>query len=131
MYDKRELIEPNRMQPGLFEAPAETVTIEQVILYALGDFQSRGKVLVNRELAFDRLRGAFLRAFARFGMEEPADDHVADKMRTLGIKVAEIPSFVAKHPYRVSTPAAVSENARRIFTSLNDKASNPLNRDNI
>ena len=53
-------------QPTLFESNAETAQTEEVLLYALGDFQSRGLVLADRELPLDRLLGAFKRAFEHF-----------------------------------------------------------------
>ncbi len=105
------------MQPKLFEVPTETVEIENVILYALGDFQSRGKVLANRELALDRLRGAFLRAFAKFGIEDTSDEQIVAGLRNLGVTVKEVPRFVAKHPYRVTVPDLVVHKSSEIFLS--------------
>ncbi|MDQ1524664.1 MAG: hypothetical protein QOE47_2588, partial [Pyrinomonadaceae bacterium] len=35
---------------------------DQVVLYALADFQLRGKALAERDLPLDRLRGALRRA---------------------------------------------------------------------
>jgi hypothetical protein len=52
-------------QPNLFETD-QRPEIEKILLYALGEFQSRGKVLAERELALDRLRGAFKRASEKF-----------------------------------------------------------------
>ncbi len=106
------------MQPKLFEKPAESVDLETVILYALGDFQSRGKVLANRELAFDRLRGAFLRAFEKFGIPMPPDEKIVEELRRLGAIVTEVPSFVAKRPYRILINIILSNRARE---SLVDK----------
>ena len=105
-----------RMQPKLFEKPAETVDLETVILYALGDFQSRGKVLANRELAFDRLRGAFLRAFQKFGILEVSDDQVVQTLKTLGAAVNEIPKFIAKRPYRIIVPVTVADSAAELYS---------------
>ena len=50
----------NDRQLNLFDV--KTIEVEKILLYALGEFQSRGKVLADRELALDRLRGAFKRA---------------------------------------------------------------------
>ena len=107
-----------RMQPKLFEKPAETVDLETVILYALGDFQSRGKVLANRELAFDRLRGAFLRAFNKFGIPEPPDDQIVQTLKTLGASVNEIPKFVAKRPFRITVDSRTASNANSLFREI-------------
>jgi hypothetical protein len=102
------------VQSRLFGKRPEEVEIEKIVLIALGDFQSRGKVLV----AFDRLRGAFLRAFERFGLEELPDDMVANSLRRLGADVSEIPNFVAKHPYRVVVPEEVAQIARTYYSSF-------------
>jgi hypothetical protein len=106
------------VQSRLFGKRPEEVEIEKIVLIALGDFQSRGKVLVGRQLAFDRLRGAFLRAFERFGLEELPDDMVANSLRRLGADVSEIPNFVAKHPYRVVVPEEVAQIARTYYSSF-------------
>ncbi len=89
--------------------------IERVLLYALGDFQSRKKVLANRELALDRLRGAFKRAFEKFSVEEPSDGLIADTLRGMGATVAQVPTFVAKHPFRVTISEELAAKARREF----------------
>ena len=65
-------------QPTLFEAEIGNAEIEKVLLFALGDFQSRGKVLAERELPLDRLRGAFKRATEKFGIAEFSDEQVAE-----------------------------------------------------
>ena len=103
------------MQQKLFENAAETVAIEDVILYALGDFQSRGKVLVNRELALDRLRGAFNRALAKFGIVQLTDDKIVESLKNLGVKVTEVPNFVAKYPYRVTVSQAIAIDAFEVY----------------
>ncbi len=105
------------MQPKLFEKTNETVEVENVLLYALGDFQSRGKILANRELALDRLRGAFLRAFTKFGIPELSDNRIAECLQNLGVKVKEVPAFVAKHPYRVTVPNWIVRKSVKIFLS--------------
>ncbi|MEP7077374.1 MAG: hypothetical protein ABI878_16330 [Acidobacteriota bacterium] len=106
------------MQPKLFEKPAETVDLETVILYALGDFQSRGKVLANRELAFDRLRGAFLRACAKFGIPEPPNNQIVEKLKHLGAAVTEIPKFVAKRPFRITIDTKTASDANNLFREI-------------
>jgi len=101
-------------QPTLFdEKPA--VETEKIVLYALGDFQSRKKVLVDRELALDRLRGAFKRACERFGVAELSDEELVEALRNLGAGIAEVPPFVAKHPYRVTVPRDLADQAAAAY----------------
>jgi hypothetical protein len=95
------------IQAKLFEAASGTVDVEAVLLYALGEFQSRGHALADRELALDRLHGAFTRAAAKFGIAELSDEEIVAGLRDLGITVDEIPSFFAKRPYRVNVPEEV------------------------
>lgn len=102
-------------QPSLFENPAEAVDLGRIILYALGDFQSRRKVLADRELALDRLRGALKRAFEKFAVAEPSDEIVADELERLGARVKRVPSFVAKHPFRVVVPSEIACAAREHY----------------
>ena len=104
-------------QPTLFETKAETAQIEQILLYALGDFQSRGKVLADRELALDRLRGAFKRACEKFGVAEFSDEEIAEGLEKLGAKVVKLYSFVAKHPFRVTVSESAAERARQFYQS--------------
>ncbi len=104
------------MQPKLFENAAETASVEDVILYALGDFQSRGKVLANRELALDRLHGAFVRAFRKFRIPDLTDAQVVEALNNLGARVVTLPSFVAKHPFRVTVPDHVVKLAVNFYT---------------
>ena len=106
------------MQPKLFEKSATSGEIEKVLLYALGDFQSRGKVLADRQLALDRLRGAFLRAFEKFGVEAISDRDLADGLKSLGASVVEVPTFVAKHPFRVTVPPGTAQIARTYFAGF-------------
>jgi hypothetical protein len=106
------------MQPKLFEKEANASEVEKVLLYALGDFQSRGKVLAERQLAFDRLRGAFLRAFEKFGVEELNDRTIVEGLKHLGASVVEVPTFVAKHPYRITIPDETAQIARTYFAGL-------------
>ncbi len=84
----------------------------RLILYALGEFQARGKVLAGRDLPFDRLRGAFRRAAAAFGAPELDDEAAAATLSTLGANVRRVPTFVAKHPFRVVVPEPLAEKAR-------------------
>ncbi|MBV9924848.1 MAG: hypothetical protein JOZ96_07365 [Acidobacteria bacterium] len=87
----------------------------RIVLYALGDFQERGLVLAGRDLPFDRLRGAFRRAAAAFGAPELDDESAAAALDALGAKVRRVPSFVAKHPFRVVVPEPLAEKAHRFF----------------
>ena len=98
-------------QPTLFETVPENRQIEEVLLYALGDFQSRKKVLAMRELALDRLRGAVKRACERFAIAELSDEQIAENLEKLGAKVVKLPSFVAKHPFRVTVSSKAAERA--------------------
>ncbi|MGQ0543140.1 MAG: hypothetical protein ACT4O9_15050 [Blastocatellia bacterium] len=103
------------IQAKLFEATNEAVEIETVLLCALGDFQSRGKVLADRELALDRLHGAFLRAFAKFGITELSYEQIVEGLRNLGVIVTEIPSFVAKRPFRIIVSTQLAKSSRDLF----------------
>lgn len=108
------------IQPTLFEAGASGVETERVLLYALGDFQSRGKVLAERELALDRLRGAFKRATDKFGMAEFSDEKIADGLLKLGAGVRRVPNFVAKHPFRVTIQNELAARAKEIYQNSSD-----------
>ncbi|MDT5272584.1 MAG: hypothetical protein QOH49_4770 [Acidobacteriota bacterium] len=88
---------------------------ERLILYALGDFQERGKLLAGRDLPFDRLRGAFRRAAAALGAPELDDESVAMTLDALGANVRRVPTFVAKHPFRVIVPEPLAEKSRSFF----------------
>lgn len=107
-------------QPSLFDAqhkpspPDDTV----IVLRALGDFQSRGKVLAERELPLDRLRGALRRAAEAYGTEELSDERAVAALQTLGAEVRRVPPFFAKHPYRVTVPTALAERARRAYEEI-------------
>lgn len=116
------------MQPKLFEKAATTADLEKVLLYALGDFQSRGKILAERELAFDRLRGAFLRAFEKFGIEELPDREVVDGLKKLGARVIAVPTFVAKHPYRVTVSKETAQIANTYYAGLSHSNVRPNSR---
>jgi hypothetical protein len=94
--------------------------LEPLLLYALGDFQSRGKVLAGRELALDRLRGAFKRASDLFGAAEIADERAVAVLVKLGAEVTRLPPFVAKHPFRVKIPQALANRARISYQTMCD-----------
>ena len=102
-------------QPNLFDESAETIEIEQILLFALGEFQSRGKVLADRELALDRLRGAFKRAAEKFGAEEFSDEQIVKNLEKLDAKIVRVPNFVAKHPFRVTVPNELAEQSNRVY----------------
>jgi len=102
-------------QPNLFEQRSGNAEIETILLYALGEFQSRGKVLANRELALDRLRGAFKRASEKFAVVEFSDEDVAKGLEKLGSKVIKVPAFVAKHPYRVTVSNRLAEQSKIFY----------------
>ena len=82
---------------------------------ALGDFQARGKVLVGRELPLDRLRGALRRAAEAFDVEEITDDEVVATLKALGANVRQLPSFVAKHPFRITVEGELAERGSQVF----------------
>jgi hypothetical protein len=102
-------------QPNLFETETTAPDIEKILLFALGEFQSRGKVLADRELALDRLRGAFKRACEKFGANELPDEKIADSLEKLGATVKRVPSFVAKHPFRITISAETAEKASQLY----------------
>ncbi|MGI8788639.1 MAG: hypothetical protein ACR2HG_12855 [Pyrinomonadaceae bacterium] len=106
-------------QPNLFDV--QNVENEKVLLYALGEFQSRGKILADRELALDRLRGAFKRAAEKFQVEEFSDEEIAKGLERLEAKVVRVPNFVAKHPFRVTVQTFLAERAKQVYQdSLNN-----------
>lgn len=102
-------------QPTLFQTGAQAVETDDVTLYALGEFQSRGKALAERELALDRLRGAFKRASEHFQIAELADEKIAETLERLGAKVVRVPSFVAKHPFRVTIHGDLAARASEFY----------------
>lgn len=103
----------NDQQPNLFDD--KTIEVEKILLYALGDFQSRGKILADRELALDRLRGAFKRAAEKFGTEEFSDEEIAESLDKLGANIKRVPSFVAKHPFRITVNTEIAGRAFEFF----------------
>lgn len=108
-------------QPTLFEKNTNLAEIEKILLYALGEFQSRGKVLAERELALDRLRGAFKRASERFEMEEFSDEKIAEILEKLGARVKKVPSFVAKHPFRVTVQESLAAQAKDVYRQISSE----------
>lgn len=87
----------------------------RLVLYALGEFQERGKVLAGRDLPIDRLRGALRRAATTFGAPELDDEAAVAALDALGANVRRVPTFVAKHPFRVVVPEPLAEKSRRFF----------------
>ena len=104
-------------QPTFFEKEGShsAAAAEQVVLYALGDFQARGKALAQRELPLDRLRGALRRASESFGVEELTDEQAVTAFSLLGAHIRRVPPFVAKHPFYVTVPADLAERARDVY----------------
>ncbi|CDM65931.1 hypothetical protein [Pyrinomonas methylaliphatogenes] len=107
-------------QPSLFDVQPKSPTPDDaaIVLHALGDFQSRGKVLAERELPLDRLRGALRRAAEAYGVDELDDERAVAALQDLGAQVKRVPSFFAKHPYRVTVPKELAERARRAYEEL-------------
>jgi len=102
---------------------ADTDELERVVLYALADFQLRGKTLAERELPLDRLRGALRRAADACGVAELSDEDAVAAIQTLGGRVRRVPPYVAKHPFRVTVPAPVAERARQFYQDRDAPAS--------
>ncbi|NNF00354.1 MAG: hypothetical protein HKN25_15140 [Pyrinomonadaceae bacterium] len=102
-------------QPSLFETEKKDEESVKVILFALGEFQSRGFELIDRELPLDRLRGAFKRGTESFGMEEFSDEKIAGILEGIGATVKKIPSYVATHPFRITVSAEIAGHASKVF----------------
>ena len=111
-------------QPTLFEGETESREVDDraLVLYALGDFQARGKVLAGRDLPLDRLRGALKRAADTFGVAELTDERAVAALGALGANVRRVPSFVAKHPFRVVTPVELAEQSSREYVATTKKS---------
>ncbi len=107
-------------QPSLFDQKSESGNDENIALFALGDFQSRDKLLIDRELPLERLLGAFRRAFEHFGCDEFTDERIAEVLGKLGATVVEVPDFVAKHPFRITIPEATAQRAEAIYAELRE-----------
>ena len=107
-------------QPNLFDKRQKRAAVadEQVVLYALGDFQARGLVLAERDLPLDRLRGALRRASLAFGVEEFSDEHAVHLFQALGATVSRRHAFAAKHPFHIIVPAALAERARVAYDEM-------------
>jgi hypothetical protein len=93
------------------EKSAGGADAERIVLYALGDFQARGKALAGRDLPLDRLRGALRRAAEALGAEELEDEEAASTLGAIGATVRRVPTFVAKHPFRVTVSSELAERA--------------------
>ncbi len=108
-------------QLTLFDVKTDENVDEKVILFALGEFQTRGFELINRELALDRLRGAFKRAAEGFGFAEFPDEKIAGILGKLGANIKKVPIYVAKHPFRITVNAELAENALEIYKQEKEK----------
>jgi hypothetical protein len=95
-------------QPNLFGSNDPEENVEKVILFALGEFQSRGFQLIDREMALDRLRGAFKRAAEKFGLDEFSDEKIAAILGELGAVIKQVPNYVAKHPYKIKVKTGLA-----------------------
>lgn len=93
----------------------DAVQPDRVVLYALADFQLRGKTLAERDLPLDRLRGALRRAADALGVAELSDEDAVAAIQMLGGRVRRVPPYVAKHPFRVTVPAEVAERAKQFY----------------
>ncbi len=110
-------------QQNFFDRKTEKTSLsdKQFILYALGEFQARGKELVGRELPLDRLKGALRRAAEDLGVEEISDEQAANVFRALGARVVQVPTFVAKHPYRITVSKELAEKALETYRNKIEK----------
>lgn len=108
-------------QPTLFESKAESEKVEEILLYALGEFQSRKFVLAERELPLDRLLGAFKRAAEHFKISELSDEHIAENLEKLGASVKRLPSFVAKHPFKITVSNSLAEKSLEVYNNSLEK----------
>ncbi|HEV2762379.1 MAG TPA: hypothetical protein VGV38_05230 [Pyrinomonadaceae bacterium] len=104
-------------QPTFFDKDTRgpDADADQIVLYALGDFQARGLALVERDLPLDRLRGALRRAAEKFGAEELSDESAAAAFERLGARVRRVPAFFAKHPFRVVVPEPLASRAQDFY----------------
>jgi hypothetical protein len=107
-------------QPTLFDRPAKkgAADDERLVLYALGNFQARGKVLAERDLPLDRLRGALRRASDAFGVEELGDERAVSILGALGAQIQRRHSFAAKHPFHIIVPPELAERALRAYEEM-------------
>jgi hypothetical protein len=111
-------------QPTLFEGEkrSDGVDAERIVLYALGDFQARGKALAGRDLPLDRLRGALRRAAEALGAEELGDEQAATALGALGASVRRVPTFFAKHPFRVVVKEELAARALNFLRETKESA---------
>lgn len=105
-------------QPTLFEP--QSAETEKILLYGLGEFQSRKKVLAERELPLDRLRGAFRRAAEKFQVDELSDETIVETLEKMGAKIVRKQSFVAKHPFRVTIHTDLAAQAETTYKEISD-----------
>ena len=114
-------------QPTFFDKGSgddgEAPDAEGIVLHALGEFQARGKVLAERDLPLDRLRGALRRACDARGVPLLTDEQAAAAFSELGAQVRRVATFVAKHPFRVTVPPELAERARAFFDQRDDDRS--------
>lgn len=110
-------------QPTLFDGQSkrQDASDERLVLYALGDFQSRGKVLAERDLPLDRLRGALRRASSAFGVEELTDERAVSTLASLGAQVKRRHPFAAKHPFHIVVPSDLAEKALDEYEKMAEK----------
>ncbi|NOT48046.1 MAG: hypothetical protein HOP17_09915 [Acidobacteria bacterium] len=114
---------PSTAQPSLFDRPSASASPEEVLLYALGEFQARGHKLADREMALDRLRHAVDRACSRLRVETADDETIALMLEKIGARVVHIPDYFAKRPYRVTVPSALASRAVTVYHQINGKLS--------
>jgi hypothetical protein len=76
--------------------------------------------LAGRDLPLDRLRGALRRAAEVFGVEELGDEQAAAAFSALGASVRRVPTFFAKHPFRVVVREELAERARLFLQETKD-----------
>lgn len=105
-------------QPNLFEAKTEDADLEKTLLCGLGEFQTRGFSLIDRRLPLDRLRGAFKRAAEGFGLVEFTDEEIAAGLARLGAVIQKVPTYVAKHPFRVTVGPDLAIRARQTYRKI-------------
>ena len=76
----------------------------------IGVFELAGDIL--KPIALRRLRGALRRAAEALGVEELEDEQAASAFTSLGAAVRRVPTFFAKHPFRVVVHEELAERAR-------------------
>lgn len=105
------------IQPSFFDEKfgAKVVENDVLMMFALGEFQKRGKELAERELPLDRLLGAIRRSAEHFQTAELNDEEIAETLVKLGAKVVRRPNFFAKHPFRITVPVNLAEKSLEIF----------------